>query len=128
MNLEVEKDFMPATLIAQMDEIAKKMKKVEAQYKQKDRYIPSHEIRNCKDREAKRIEKLLSTIILNVIKQDEALDELKRDVEGMKLVILSQSRANKVLENTIVQEFMLLHSQRSREPHSGGVVNHQNKT
>lgn len=125
MNLEVEKDFMPATLIAQMDEIAKKMKKVEAQYKQKDRYIPSHEIRNCKDREAKRIEKLLSTIILEVTKKDKALEELKGDIEGMKLVIWSHSRATQVLANMMGQESMLLNSQIIREQHSGGVVNNQ---
>uniref|UniRef100_M1DXV6 Retrotransposon gag protein n=1 Tax=Solanum tuberosum TaxID=4113 RepID=M1DXV6_SOLTU len=66
-NQEVEKDFMLAALMTQMDELAKKMVKIEVQCKRKDKYIPLHERRSLKDNEVKSLEGMLS-IILNKVK------------------------------------------------------------
>ena len=96
---------------------------VQGQYKKKYRYIPPYEIRNLEDSEAQHIHKLHSTTFLKLTKKDEVLQELKGDIEGIKLVIWSHSKAIQVLENIIGQESMMLHQQRSRETHSGGVVN-----
>lgn len=52
INVEVEQDFVIATVITQINEIAKIMSKVEAMCKKKDKYIPYHEQKNIKDHEA----------------------------------------------------------------------------
>lgn len=96
---------------------------IQGQYKQKYRYIPPYERRNLEDSEAKHIDKLHSTTLLKVTKKDEVLQDLKGDIEGIKLVILSHSKVIQVFENIIGQESMMLHQQRSRETHTGGVVN-----
>uniref|UniRef100_M1DGD5 Polyprotein protein n=1 Tax=Solanum tuberosum TaxID=4113 RepID=M1DGD5_SOLTU len=54
---------MLATLMAQMDELAKKMAKIEIQCKRKDKYIPPHERRSLKDNEVKYLEGMLSIIL-----------------------------------------------------------------
>uniref|UniRef100_M1E074 Integrase core domain containing protein n=1 Tax=Solanum tuberosum TaxID=4113 RepID=M1E074_SOLTU len=63
-NQEVEKDFMLAALLTQMDELAKKIVEIEVQCKKKDMYVPPHERRKPKENEGKRVEGMLS-IILN---------------------------------------------------------------
>lgn len=93
MNLEIEKDFMLATLIAQMDEITKRVKKIEALWKQKDSHITPRERGNLRDHKAQQIEKFLSTILLSITKQYEALEKLKKGIERMKLVNWFHSRA-----------------------------------
>lgn len=72
-----------------MFEIEKTLKKVQAQYKGKNKYIPPHENKNPKDREAKRIEEILSNILIKVNNKYEALEDIKEDIEGMKWVISS---------------------------------------
>uniref|UniRef100_M1DI27 Uncharacterized protein n=1 Tax=Solanum tuberosum TaxID=4113 RepID=M1DI27_SOLTU len=42
-NQEVEKDFMLAALMTQMDELARKILEIEVQCKRKDRYVLPHE-------------------------------------------------------------------------------------
>ena len=42
-NQEVEKDFILAALMTQMDELAKKIMEIQVQCKRKDTYVPSHE-------------------------------------------------------------------------------------
>ena len=43
MNLEMKKDLMLATLTTYIEEVAKRMTKVEAQCKRNDKCIPSYE-------------------------------------------------------------------------------------
>uniref|UniRef100_M1DXD2 Uncharacterized protein n=1 Tax=Solanum tuberosum TaxID=4113 RepID=M1DXD2_SOLTU len=66
VNQEVEKDFMLAALMTQMDELAKKIVEIEVQCKRRDIYVPPHEQRNPKDNKGKIVEGMLS-IILNKI-------------------------------------------------------------
>lgn len=72
MNLEMKKDLMLATLTTYIEEVAKRMTKVEAQCKRNDKCIPSYEWINLKNHEAKYIEEMFSTILLKVTKQNEA--------------------------------------------------------
>uniref|UniRef100_M1DJS9 Uncharacterized protein n=1 Tax=Solanum tuberosum TaxID=4113 RepID=M1DJS9_SOLTU len=60
---ELENDFMLAALMTQIDKLAKKMVKIEVQYKRKDKYIPSNERRSPKDNEIKCLVGMLSIIL-----------------------------------------------------------------
>uniref|UniRef100_M1DC34 Uncharacterized protein n=1 Tax=Solanum tuberosum TaxID=4113 RepID=M1DC34_SOLTU len=62
-NQEVEKDFILAALMTQMDELAKKIVEIEVQCKRKDKYIPPHERRKPKDNEGKCVEGMLLIIL-----------------------------------------------------------------
>uniref|UniRef100_M1BJ02 Retrotransposon gag protein n=1 Tax=Solanum tuberosum TaxID=4113 RepID=M1BJ02_SOLTU len=62
-NQEVEKDFMLAALMTQMDELAKNIVEIEVECKRKDRYVPPHERRKPKNNEGKRVEGMLSVIL-----------------------------------------------------------------
>uniref|UniRef100_M1DAN2 Uncharacterized protein n=1 Tax=Solanum tuberosum TaxID=4113 RepID=M1DAN2_SOLTU len=67
-NQEVEKDFMLATLMTQMDKLDKNIVELEVQCKRKDKYVPPHERGKPKDNEGKRVEGMLS-IILNKLQE-----------------------------------------------------------
>uniref|UniRef100_M1DGI9 Polyprotein protein n=1 Tax=Solanum tuberosum TaxID=4113 RepID=M1DGI9_SOLTU len=54
---------MLGALMTQIDELAKKMVKIEVQYKRKDKYIPPNERRNPKDNEVKHLEGMISIIL-----------------------------------------------------------------
>lgn len=43
MNLQMDKDFMLAKMITKMEEVTKRIIKVEAQCKRTDKYIPTHD-------------------------------------------------------------------------------------
>lgn len=78
MNTEVEKDFMLAILMVQMDDMWKRMIKIEAQSKRKDKYIPPHERKGLTHQEAKRKEGMLLNILLKVNKQDKKTGVIER--------------------------------------------------
>jgi len=84
VNQEVEKDFMLAALMTQMDELAKKIVEIEVQCKRKDIYVPPHERRKPKDNEGKRVEGMLSIILHKVNEHDRVLEEMKENIEVMK--------------------------------------------
>uniref|UniRef100_M1DEI7 Integrase core domain containing protein n=1 Tax=Solanum tuberosum TaxID=4113 RepID=M1DEI7_SOLTU len=87
-NQEVQKDFMLTALTAQMNELAKKMSKIEIQCKKKDKYIPPHEQRSLKDNEVKRLEGMLSIILHKTWpdpKLQEAASQLKARKKGITI-------------------------------------------
>lgn len=87
MNQEVQKDFMLAALMTQMDEFTKKMVKIEIQCKRKDKYFRPHERSSPKDNEVKPIEGILSTILHRANQQDREQEEFKENIEGKKRMI-----------------------------------------
>uniref|UniRef100_M1DR13 Integrase core domain containing protein n=1 Tax=Solanum tuberosum TaxID=4113 RepID=M1DR13_SOLTU len=70
-NQEIEKEFMLAALMTQMDELTKKIAEIEVQCKRKDRYVPPHERGNPKFNEGKCVEGILSIIFNKVGDCDE---------------------------------------------------------
>uniref|UniRef100_M1DTA1 Polyprotein protein n=1 Tax=Solanum tuberosum TaxID=4113 RepID=M1DTA1_SOLTU len=65
-NQEIERDFMLAALINQLDDLIKTMMEIEVECKRKDRYISPHEKRRPKDDECKRVKGMLSIILQKV--------------------------------------------------------------
>jgi len=98
-NQEVQKDFMMATLMTQIDELATKIVEIEVQCKRKDRYIPLHERRKPKDNAGKYVEGMLSIILNKVSEHDRVLEEVKENFKLMNQMIGSHSRSIQLLEN-----------------------------
>lgn len=53
MNQEVERDYMMVALMAQINELDKKMFKINSKCKKKDKYNPPHERKIHKENEVK---------------------------------------------------------------------------
>ena len=73
-NQKVERDFMLAALITQLDYLTKKIMEIEVQCKRK--YIPPHERRRPKDDEGRRVKGMLSIILQKV--NEHVKDCIKR--------------------------------------------------
>uniref|UniRef100_M1DND3 Uncharacterized protein n=1 Tax=Solanum tuberosum TaxID=4113 RepID=M1DND3_SOLTU len=113
-NQEVEKDFMLATLMTQIDELAKNVVEIEVQCKRKDRYVPPHERGKTKNNEGKRVEGMLSIIFNKVSEYDRVLEQINESIEVMKQMIGSHSRSIQLLENLMGHVMPHLHLLQSR--------------
>uniref|UniRef100_M1DT02 Putative plant transposon protein domain-containing protein n=1 Tax=Solanum tuberosum TaxID=4113 RepID=M1DT02_SOLTU len=79
-NKETEKDQILATLLTQLDLVAKKILELEAPDNKNDRYIPLHKRINPKVYEGGQIEDILSLILHKVEEHDKLLNEIKENV------------------------------------------------
>uniref|UniRef100_M1DZY2 Integrase core domain containing protein n=1 Tax=Solanum tuberosum TaxID=4113 RepID=M1DZY2_SOLTU len=126
-NQEVEKDFMLATLMTQMDELAKKMVEIEVQCKRKDKYVPPHERIRPKDNDGKHVEGMLSIILHKVNEHDRVLEEMKESIEVMKQMIGSHSRSIQLLENLTGHVMPHLQPPKNRGFPSNAMANPKNE-
>lgn len=94
---EVENDL--AALMTQIDELTKKIVKIEVQFKRNDKYIPLYEWKKPRDNRGKRVEEMLSVILHKVSEHEGVFDEMKKNIEVMKQLIGSHSRSAHLLEN-----------------------------
>ena len=82
---EVENDL--AALMTQIDELTKKIVKIEVQFKRNDKYIPLYEWKKPRDNRGKRVEEMLSVILHKVSEHEGVFDEMKKNIEVMKQMI-----------------------------------------
>uniref|UniRef100_M1DIE7 Integrase core domain containing protein n=1 Tax=Solanum tuberosum TaxID=4113 RepID=M1DIE7_SOLTU len=126
-NQEVEKDFMLAALMTQMDELAKKKVEIEVPCKRKDRYVPPNERRKPKDNDGKRVEGMLSIILHKVNEHDMVLEEMNENIKIMKQMIGSHSRLIQLLENLTGHVMPHLHPPQNRGLPSNAMANPKNE-
>jgi len=80
-----------ATLLTQLDLLAKKIMEFEALYKKKDRYIPPYVRKKSKDYKGGQIKEILSLILHKVKEHDRMLKEIKENVSMLNQMTSSHS-------------------------------------
>ncbi|WMV29680.1 hypothetical protein MTR67_023065 [Solanum verrucosum] len=95
----MEEDHSLVPLLTQLDDLAKNILEVEVQCKRKDRYIPPHERRKCKDNDSRLVEETLLIILQKINHQEKVLEEMKENVKVLNQMIGSYSRSIQLIEN-----------------------------
>ncbi|XP_049397322.1 uncharacterized protein LOC125861479 [Solanum stenotomum] len=97
-NKDTDKDQILATLLTQLDLVAKNIIELEAPEKKKDRFIPPHECINPKVYEGGQIEEIVLLILHKVEKHDKVLNEIKKNVSLLNQMAASHSISVQLLE------------------------------
>uniref|UniRef100_M1DZP3 Uncharacterized protein n=1 Tax=Solanum tuberosum TaxID=4113 RepID=M1DZP3_SOLTU len=97
-NKENEKNQILATLLTQLDFVAKQIMELDVPYKNKDRYIYPYEGKNPKEYEGGQVEETLSLILHRVKEQDKVLNEIKKILLLLNQMTASHSISIQLLE------------------------------
>jgi len=117
-----------ATLLPQLDVLAKKIKEFELLYKKKYRYIPPHERRKPKDYEGGQVEAILSPILHKVEDHDIVLKEMSENVSMLNQMSASHRISIELLVIRMVILSPILNSSRKEGLPSDPMANPKNET